>query len=297
MSTIFVTMVYNDAVFLDFWVRHYEQHTGRENLHVITHGPDQDYVHEIAAGCTILECPRDPKNPRLDQDRFVFINQYCSEMTQVHDRVIYNDVDEIVVLDPDLGTDLVSYIEAKPATDEVITPLGLELMHSKFLENDFDYSRGLFAQRKYIRVNGWYTKPCITSVPIDWGPDGHGADHPKLYLDDNLYLFHLKWFDEQFHIARHQDRLKQRFEDEDGNEVIVGAGSWSWSEQTYKIVTNSFLRAQIDPRDQGFDFSRQRDRIVSSFQGFEKRHGTYYKIDWFVDGEWRVLPERFIGML
>ena len=294
MSTIFVTMVYNDPVFLDFWLRYYEQHTDRANLHILTHGPGQDYAHEMGQGCTILECPRDPMNARLDQDRFAFINAYCAELTKTHDRVIYNDVDEIVVLDPAHGSGLVDYLEAIPPEKQVITPLGLELMHRKLLENDFDYTRGLFNQRRWIRVNAWYTKPCITNTPVTWGPDGHGCDHAEIHLDDNLYLFHLKWFDDQFHINRHKERLKLRFKDDNGEEVIVGAGSWSWSEMTYQLVTNSFLRFTEDKWNEGFTFDRQRDRITSSYSGNDK---GMYSINWFVDGDLRELPARFANVI
>lgn len=293
MSTVFVTMVYNDDIFLDIWVRYYARLTDLRNLHVITHGP-QPNAHVLAEGCKIIEIERDPKNPRLDQDRFAFINEYCSSLTKEHDRVIYNDVDEIVVLDPECGRDLVGYIESIPAHVRVVTPLGLEILHRPDLESDYDYSRGMFDQRRFVRMNGWYTKPCITNTDIVWGPDGHGSSHPEMALDDNLYLFHLKWFDHAFHIKRHLDRLKLRFKDENGEEVIVGAGSWSWSERTYQLVTNSFLRTSIDKNDLGFDFSIQRDRIRTSFKGNEK---GMYKIDWFVDGDLRVLPERFIGLV
>lgn len=293
MSTIFVTMVYNDDVFLDIWVRYYEQYMDRANLHVITHGP-QPSAHELANGCKIIEIDRDPRNPRLDQDRFAYINKYCSALTKQHDRVIYNDVDEIVVLDPAFGADLVGYIESLPEAQQVVTPLGLEIVHRQGYENDYDYTRRMFAQRRFVRVNGWYTKPCITNTDIIWGPDGHGASHDQLHLDDNLFLFHLKWFDTEFHLNRHRERLKLRFKDDAGEEVIVGAGSWSWSEMTYRIVTNSFLRTSVDKQNLGFDFSAHRNRIRQSFRGNEK---GMYKIDWFVDGDLRILPERFVGLV
>lgn len=293
MATAFVTMVYNDDVFLDIWARYYSRYTDRSNLHVITHGP-QPNAMKIAAGCTFLEAPRDPRNPRLDQDRFSFINAYCSKLTETHDRVIYNDVDEIVVLDPDIGTDLVGYIEAIPSQIGVITPLGLEIVHRPDIENDFDFDRPLFNQRRYVRVNGWYTKPCIINVPIIWGPDGHGSSHPNLHVDDNLFVFHLKWFDRTFHVNRHKERLTYRFKDEAGDEVIIGAGSWSWSALTYKIVTNSMFRMTFDQNDKGFDFTAQRARIRKSFTGNDK---GMHKIDWFVEGDMRELPERFVGLI
>ncbi len=289
---IFVTMVYDDAVFLDIWVRYYASFTARENLHIITHG-DQPYVHEIAKGCHIQTLERDPLNPRLDQDRFAFINAYCSKLTEVHDRVIYNDVDEIVVLDPLKGADLVAYIRALPRQYRVVTPLGLEIIHRIDLESDYDFTRHMLSQRRFIRVNGWYTKPCIINTPIIWGPDGHGSSHNSIHLDDNLYLFHLKWFDNNFHFGRYRDRLKIRFKAEDGQEVVIGAGSWSWSEPEYARVATTFLAMSIDRFAEGFDFSKHKERIIGSFVGNAK---GMHKIDWFVDGNLRELPERFIGL-
>lgn len=294
MTTACVTMVYNDPVFLDIWVRYYAKHTDRANLHIITHGPGQDYAYDIGHGCVISECPRDPLNPRLDQDRFVWITEYCARLTETHTRVICNDVDEIVVLDPECGDDLFGYIESFDPSVQVITPLGLEIVHQKYRENDYDYTRGLFNQRRWVRMNGWYSKPCITNTPVVWGPDGHGSSHPAYHLDDNLYLFHLKWFDDQFHLNRHKDRLKLRFKDDAGEEVIVGAGSWSWSEMTYQLVTNSFLRQSFDKHGLGFDFTDQKTRMRD---GFGPGAPGLYKTYWFVDGDFRELPERFIGMI
>lgn len=291
MATAFVTMVYNDQFFLDIWLRYYLKHTTPENLYIVTHGP-QPYAHDMAPNSNIVEIERDPRNPRLDQDRLAFLSKFCSELTDRYDRVIMNDVDEIVVLDPAHGGELVDYIESVPRQHEVISPLGLEIVHRIDHENDYDYARNMFDQRQFVRMNGWYTKPNITSTKIVWGPDGHGSSYDRLFLDDNLYTFHLKWFDQLFHIKRHQDRLKLRFEDDEGQEVIVGAGSWSWSEQTYRIVSNSFLRHKIEDSAAAFDFSRQRKRVRDSFR--EGARGMY-KIDWFVDGTLHLLPERFIG--
>lgn len=293
MSIAFVTMVYNDQFFLEIWLRHYRKHVAPEHLYIITHGP-QPYAHEMAGDCNVIEIERDPLNPRLDQDRFVWLSDFCSELTSRYQRVIWNDVDEILVLDPDHPATLADYILDIPREQEVVTALGLELCHRFDHENDYDYSRPMFAQRRYVRMNGWYTKPSLTSVPITWGPDGHGSSHHRIHLDPNLYTFHLKWFDQMFHINRHQERLKLRFKGDDGQEIIVGAGSWAWSEQTYLIVSNAFLRQRIIDGARAFDFSRHRQRVIDSFK--EGRTGMY-KIDWFVDGDLHLLPERFIGIV
>lgn len=293
MSVAFVTMVYNDHFFLELWLNHYKKFTPLEDIHIVMHGP-QPYVHEMAAGCTIVECERDPRNPRLDQDRLAFMSDYCSSLTEKYDRVIFNDVDEVIVLDPNAGSNLVDYISSIPDEHKVVTPLGLEIIHRSDVESDYDYSRPMFGQRQYVRMNGWYTKPNIISVPVIWGPDGHGSSHDEIYLDENLFTFHLKWFDQSYHLKRHEERLGFRFKDENGDEVIIGAGSWSWSAQMYRLVTNGFLRFNMHGIDEDFKFERQRSRVRESFTAGAP---GLYKINWFAEGDLYALPERFIGMI
>lgn len=292
MSVAFVTMVYDDAFFLDLWVRYYSRFTDRRNLYVITHGP-QDYAHEIAAGCNIIEVNRRAPYRSMDQDRFQLVNHLCSGLNYMFDWVVYNDVDELLVLDPALGDDLIGYIEGIDRRTKVVSPLGVEVLHRVDLESDYDPSRAMLAQRKYMRVNAWYCKPCLTQIPLQWGPDGHGSEHEVYTLSEDLYLFHLKWFDQQFHIDRHQDRLNMRGTNEDGSALVFGAGSWGWSKFEYQRISNDYLRFTIEKKGTGFDFTQERERLKRSYV---KGKTGFYSTDWFVDGDLRILPDRFVGL-
>lgn len=292
MATAFVTMVYDDAFFLDIWVKYYSRFTDRRNLYVITHGP-QDYAHDIAAGCNIIEMHRRAPYRAMDSDRFQMVNHFCSGLNFMFDWVVYNDVDELLVLDPDVGPDPVAYIEALDTRQQVISGLGVEVLHRVDLESDYDPSRPILSQRKFMRINAWYCKPCLTSIPLRWGPDGHGSEHGTYRLSDDLYLFHLKWFDQKFHTDRHQDRLDMRGTNDDGSDLVFGAGSWGWSKFEYQRISNDYLRFTIEEKGKGFDFSEERRRLKESF--VEGKTG-FYSTDWFVGGDLRVLPERFIGL-
>lgn len=292
MAVAFVTMVYDDAFFLDIWVKYYSRFTERRNLYVITHGP-QDYAHEIAAGCNIVEVNRRAPYRAMDSDRFHLVNHFCSGLNYMFDWVVYNDVDELLVLDPEVGPDPVAYIDALDTRQEVVSALGVEIIHRVDLESDYDPRRAMLAQRKYMRLNAWYCKPCVTSIPLRWGPDGHGSEHGTYNLSDDLYLFHLKWFDQKFHTDRHQDRLNMRGKNADGSDLVFGAGSWSWSKFEYQRISNDYLRFSVEKKGKGFDFSQERARLKESF--VEGRTG-FYATDWFVDGDLRILPERFVGL-
>lgn len=293
MSVAFVTMVYDDAFFLRKWVEYYAARTARRNLYVITHGP-QDYAHEIAEGCNVIEVNRRAAYRSMDQDRFQLVNHLCSGLNHMFDWVVYNDVDELIVLDPEKGDDLIGYIEGLHPGRPVVSLLGLELIHRVDMEPDFDSRRGILAQRQFVRLNAWYCKPCLTSIPLVWGPDGHGSQHDRYTLSEDLFLFHLKWFDQDFHIRRHEDRIAMRGEGvAPGEEVVIGAGSWGWSKFEYQRICNDFLSYSIEKRGKGLDFDAQRQRLRNSFT---RGNTGFYTTDWFAEGDLRVLPERFSGL-
>jgi hypothetical protein len=273
-------------------VKYYSRFTDRRNLYVITHGR-QDYAHDIAAGCNIIEVNRRAPYRAMDSDRFHLVNHFCSGLNYMVDWVIYNDVDELLVLDPDMGTDLVGYLEALDTRRQVVSALGVEIIHRVDLESDYDPSRDMLAQRRFVRLNAWYCKPCVTSIPLRWGPDGHGSEHGTYTLSDDLYLFHLKWFDQKFHMDRHQDRLNMRGKNADGSNLVFGSGSWGWSKFEYQRISNDYLRFTIESKGTGFDFTEERKRLRETF--VQGKTG-FYSTNWFVDGDLRVLPERFVGL-
>lgn len=293
MSLAFVTMVYQDEFFLKLWIDYYLQFVERKDLHVICHGP-QPYAEEIAEGCNIAVCDRDPTDGQMDRDRFAFVSSYCSALVGSNRRVIYNDVDEVIVLDPDHGDHLAEFLLGIDASIRVVSPLGLEIIHRTDLEGDYDYDRKMLSQRKYIRMSGHYTKPNITNKELRFGPDGHGCSHDRLCLDERLLTFHLKWFDALFHLRRFRDRLDMRAIRDDGTPINVGSGSWGWSETTYRLATNQFLAMPIVPPEQNFDFSDLKMKAIGSFRD---RGDGQHRIGWFKDNRLHVLPERFVGLV
>lgn len=293
MSVAIVTMVYNDSFFLDLWLKYYERYFPRHDIHVICHGP-QAYVEASAQGCNIAVCPRDPLSRSLDRDRFTFIGKYCSALLDSHDRVIYNDVDELIMLDPQQGDDLSGYIHGIPPDIRVISPIGLEMIHRTDLEGDYDYGRAVLTQRQFVRMTGQYTKPNIFNKQLSFGPDGHGVSHDQLYLADDLFTMHLKWFDHRFHMARFHERAQMRLKQADGSTVNVGGGTWTWSETLYRSISNRFLALPISDREIRADLHLLRERAQATFQ---RRGDGHYKVGSFNVNFLHVLPERFVGLV
>ena len=97
-----VTMVRDDAFFLDIWLRHYGGLLGRENCYVVNHGRGAG-VAQQAAGCNIIGIPGDP-HPNFDMKRWRVLNNIGMGLRSYYDHVIVGDVDDIVIIDPDDGT-------------------------------------------------------------------------------------------------------------------------------------------------------------------------------------------------
>lgn len=186
-----VTMVRDDAFFLDIWLRHYGGLVGRENLYVVNHGRG-DGVAQQAAGCNVIGIPGDP-HPNFDMKRWRLLNNLVGGLRGYYDWVIVGDVDELVVLDPAAGQSLTEFLAAHPMR-RVLTPLGLEVIHRVDLEPDAIGDRVL-GPRRHVRPAPHYSKPCVISLGTKIARGGHFTQADKLVTPENLYLFHLKFCD------------------------------------------------------------------------------------------------------
>ena len=142
-----VTMVRDDAFFLDIWLRHYGGMVGRENLYIVNHGRGEGVARQ-AAGCNIIGIPGDP-HPNFDMKRWRLLNNLVGGLRGYYDWVIVGDVDELVVVDPAAGQNLTDFLAAQPMR-RVLTPLGLEVIHRIDLEPDAIGDRVL-GPRRHVR--------------------------------------------------------------------------------------------------------------------------------------------------
>ena len=278
-----VTMVYNEAVYLPIWLKHYGAQVGIENCYVVDHG-STDGSTEGLAGCNLVRIPRSPYDPHKQS---AFNSMFCSSMTHWYDRVIYSDVDEILLADPKIAPDLTEYCR-RPLPD-VVTAIGLNNIHRPDDEPEFDPARPVSAQRPYVFCASSMCKPLLIRKPIVWSPGSHSSDAPTVF--DHLYMFHLRWFDLPYGLRR----LRKTRE-------------MAWAQETAGAHQRSD-DAKLEETHRGFARLRCRDGLefdptADPIQGFTNqvlasragRENQVYKIDLGIWPRelWR-LPERFIG--
>jgi len=283
-----MTMVGGDHFFLRRWVDYYGRQLGRENLYILSHGGDPEHKR-IAAGANIIYLPFDPTRNCFNQRRWQMLSLFTSGFTRFYNWVLCGDVDEIVVLDPAVGSSLPDYMASfgsDRSRPKVITPFAIEMVHNPTLEPEpITSDRNILEVRRIFRLNANYAKPCITRDTIGFVPGGHFATHPVLHLDPNLYLFHLRFIDYAMTEQRLATRREQRkIQSGDLSEVNRNATGWDTAWDTYLSLSKE------TPRAERIDFPEFRQEMVDGWR--EK------KVIYWAPGGARPkgvyrLPERF----
>ena len=219
------TMVYDDAIYLDVWLRYWEQRLPRNNLYVFIHDNYEHYEAKLT-GCNTLRIARPEMHPEFERDRWRMLSNFCSGLTYMFDRVIYTDVDEILVLAPNKGDDVVAHI--LDLDSPLVCPFGLEVVQNTSVEKQpYTPHLPVLSQRQFVAPHGMYCKPCVISEPIFWGSGGHFCDRDDAFLSDDLFLFHLRLFDENTYIQRSKKR-RLMIRDKNTGKTMRGVGGPSW---------------------------------------------------------------------
>lgn len=190
-------MVFNEAVFLPIWLRHYGSNLGYENLFVIDDGSNDGSTDDKR----IVHLIRKDRGELNEDDRAKQISCFHEELLKYYDVVLYADADEIIVPDPASRQSLSEYISASGS--DYINPVGLHVVHSTDKEKPLDMARPLFQQRSYAKFELGYCKPLISKIPMRWKAGFHTSQHPTSLAVD-LFMFHLRAMD--FDVARERIR-------------------------------------------------------------------------------------------
>lgn len=200
-----MTTVRNDTLFLTRWIAYYGGIFGHENLFVIFDGQDQTPPPE-AAQINVISLPNIPRSVVIgERFRARASSNFAHALMASYDIVIALDVDEFIVVDPALNTNLHSYLDGKDLPTSV-SALGLDVIQHMDHEAALDLGRGFLAQRHYALVSARYTKPNIITKRVAWGAGHHRIKGHNFHIDPNLFMFHFGSVDLAFSAARNGDR-------------------------------------------------------------------------------------------
>ncbi|EHR01334.1 glycosyltransferase family 2 protein [Bradyrhizobium sp. WSM471] len=182
-----VTMVYNEPAFLPHWIRYYSKQFGADHCYIVDHGSDDGSTRDVD-GTNLVRIPRSPMH---DKKRANFISQFCTSLLEWYETVIYTDVDEFLIPEPDRYSSLAEYCANNQS--ESVNAIGLNIIHVPDLEQDLDTTRPMIGQRQWVRFSFAMCKPLLVRSPTKWTPGFHSSNHPIRF--DQLFLFHARNFD------------------------------------------------------------------------------------------------------
>lgn len=279
MKIAAVTMVYNEATMLPWWLRHYSRQVGESHCYVIDQASDDGSTARIGDANMM----RVPVGTYDETKRADFISDFCASLLKWYDWIIYTDVDEMLVADPACYSSLSEYC-GKDHPD-VVTAFGVNVLQRYLQEPTIDPERPILEQRRWMFAMASMAKPLLTRIPVRWAAGFHSCSAPVGF--DGLTNFHLSYADFNTTIAR---QIKRRTSTA-GKE---GSHQQMSDEQLFHMMKNwSGMPAITDVElDDGCQHTRLfTDRILASCVG---RENDSYKIDMSIwnDQLWNI-PKRF----
>ena len=189
-----IATVRDGGIFLDKWIAHYGAAFGEENLYVTLDGEDQVPPEGTAVNYTTVPHVPRPMIPG-EKRRAAFLTNIAKGLyDRSYDVVISTDIDEYIIVDPQVGMSLAEYLSASSQKDS-LSGLGLDVIQHLDEEQDIDPGRPFLDQRRYAQVASRYTKPCITFRPLRWGSGMHRIKGHNFRIDPNLYIIHTGMID------------------------------------------------------------------------------------------------------
>ena len=225
-SRALLTMVHNEAVFLPIWLGYYGRFFRPADIFVL----DNDSTDGSTARDGFVRIP--VSHDAVDHEWMVrTIEELQHDLVGRYDVVVVTDVDEIVAPVPEWGT-LDAYLDR--FDEESVNCLGYELLHMP-TEPPLDLGRPILDQRDHWFINDGYDKAALASVPMRWNAGFHGRADGWFNPDPDLRMIHLHRMDYDLCRARHRDRERRAWADEDArlgwaahNRITEGAEFERW---------------------------------------------------------------------
>ncbi|WP_174694709.1 glycosyltransferase family 2 protein [Gluconobacter frateurii] len=281
-----VTMVYNEPEHLLVWCRHYGAQVGEQACYVIDHGSTDGSTDSLGQ----INRIRIPRSPQDDERRTRAIGKFCDSLLEWYESVIYVDVDELLLADPDLFPSLTHFAQAN--IHPVVTATGLDVIHRPENEAPFDYTRLVSFQRRHVRFSSAMCKPVLIKTSVTWAPGFHCCAEIAPEMGAPLFLFHLRYADLPSGLNRlERTRAQPWCSDNVGQHQRLA--NQDWENMLRGMAGLPVVDATFDQEDQRLHNWRQavEDSVAP-------RIHDRYRLDLHLNGTelWR-LPERFIGRI
>ncbi len=227
MKRAALTIVHNEPVFFPIWLGYYSRFCSPEDIYVLDH----ETTDASLSGDGFVRIP--VSHETVDHRWMVAAveAQQHRLLEAGYDVVLVTDVDEIVAVDPAVGT-LAEYLDR--FDQPFVNARGYELIHRVDREGPYESSRPILGQRGFWFANNIYDKPAVATVPMRWKPGFHRGVDGSMRPDSDLYLIHLHRMDYDICLARHRYRAARAWNDHDVSE--------GWAKHNRVVDEEEFAR-------------------------------------------------------
>ena len=218
MNIAFFTIVHNEDIFLDLWLRYYKKFS--PNLFVINHDSAEEIIRRDRENHKFTEIQ--VSHDRLHDAGWMkeIVEEQQRKLLAEFDTVVYVEADEYLIVDPSKYKDLKDFIEKNK--DSRIFATGYNVIQDEENEIPLDWQKPILKQRKYWSPTIPYSKPVITRVPINWVAGFHSTtdipDDKNKPMNPSLILVHLRLAD----LDEHNNRRRVSGGGEDYGMVWAG---------------------------------------------------------------------------
>lgn len=185
-----ITMARDEGTMLRRWVAHHAGHVGADNVLVIDDHSQDGSTDDLP--CPVIKVPFLRKRG-FEQSRMGLLAGISAGLLEAHDAVLFCDVDEFVVPDPDRHESLRHFVAARPG-HTALGVLGLNVIHDLEREAPLRDDEPILMQRKFAKFVPLMCKPALKWVPAEWAHASHGIVCPYT-VDPDLFMFHMKFAD------------------------------------------------------------------------------------------------------
>lgn len=200
-----LTTIRNDTLFLQKWIDYYGAQFGKKNLFIILDGHDQP-IPANNADVNFIRLPYLPlERAAGDRRRANVMSKIATGLFAYFDIAIATDVDEFIILDPNIGDNLAEYLSNHKSRSS-ISSLGLDVAQHIHKEAPINPDAPFLDQRQFAHVSARYTKPNIAMRPLRWGSGIHRVKGQNFRIDPALFLFHFGMVDYQLSTGKTQDK-------------------------------------------------------------------------------------------
>lgn len=197
------TIARNESFFLPRWLDHYSKL--HADVFVLDHESDDGSTSRLGSNRIKVYRPHSDDVGWMLQT----VEHYQRLFLKEYHRVIFTEVDEFLVADPERYHDLQHYLNVNEQHDP-ITATGFDVCQ-RSTDQPLDPSKPIMSQRGW-KQNDRYSKTLISRKPLSWEVGFHklvGQD--RVYSDVHLLLVHFHYAD----LGIAWDRLCSRMHDRD----------------------------------------------------------------------------------